>query len=284
MNDQQYIEVSKSFFVDPAYKAALGELGLNSADDVFSFNAGTNLVKNNLAGYRTRTQFDINSPATTLFLKRYVTPPALTQLKNWVTHRKRISFGYCDFQHTSKLASFGINTPKTISYGQQWGLLFEKRSFAISEKIPNAKSLERQLPDCFNSPATPENLKLRRRFIVELAAFIKKFHEYGYCHRDLYLAHIFLDENGQFYLIDLARCFKPVLLGSRFRMKDIAQLYYSAPRSFFSRTDRMRFYLELVGKRKLTKKDKAFIRRVGGKARRMARHDVKHGRVVPFLT
>ena len=285
---QKFVEISKSFFVDPDYKTAFIKLGLSSIDAVFSFNAGRNLAKDNLSWYRSRLQFGINSPGspspTTVFLKRYDRPPILVQLRNWLTHRSRRSFGFSDFEPAEKLAAAGINTPKTISYGEQWGLLFEKRSFIITEKIPNAESLERKLPDCFSDPATVENLKLRRNFIARLAAFVKKFHETNYRHRDLYFSHIFYSDSGQFYLIDLARAFKPVFRSRRFWIKDIAQLHYSAPSRHFSRTDRLRFYLGLTDHSKLTRKDKAFISKIVNKAKRIARHDIKHGRCVPFAS
>ncbi|UCE98737.1 MAG: lipopolysaccharide heptosyltransferase II [Planctomycetota bacterium] len=280
--DLKFVEMSKSFFVDSEYKTEFNKLGLTSVDAVFSFSDALNLTKENLASYRSRWQFETNSPPATLFLKRYDLPPVLVQLKNWLLSRKLISCGLRDRDAASKLAAAGINTPKTISYGEKWGTFLEKRSFIITEKIPNAQSLERRLPDYFNSPITPENLKLRRTFITRLAAFIKNFHQTKYCHRDLYFSHIFYSDNGEFYLIDLARTFKPFFFARRFRIKDIAQLHYSAPRSSFSRTDRLRFYLGFAGRDKLIQKDKIFIRKVVTKAERMAQHDTKHGRPVPF--
>jgi hypothetical protein len=286
MSEQKFVEISKSFFIDSDYKAAFSQLGLTSIDAVFSFNAAKNLVKDNLAGFRCRLQFEINSPvsplSTTVFLKRYDRPPILVQLGNWLWARRRISCGLFDFEPANKLAAAGINNPKIISYGEQWGAFFEKRSFIITEKIPDAESLERKLPDCFNAPNTVENLKLRRNFIAQLAGFVKKFHETNYRHRDLYLSHIFYADSGIFFLIDLARAFKPIILQQRFRCKDIAQLYYSAPARYCSKTDRLRFYVGYTGQRKLTGKDKIFIRRIINKAKRMARHDIKHGRPVPF--
>ncbi len=285
---QKFVEISKSFFIDPDYKIALSELGLTSIDAVFSFNAAKNLAKDNLSRHRSRLQFEINSPPspspTTVFLKRYDRPPISVQLKNWLMHRSRQSCAFFDFEPANKLAAAGINTPKTVSHGEQWGLFFEKRSFIITEKIPNAESLERKLPDCFTTPATVENLKLRRSFIAQLAAFVKKFHETNYRHRDLYFSHIFYGANGQFYLIDLARTFRPILRRRRFRIKDITQLYYSAPGRYFSKTDRLRFYFRLTGHGKLARKDKVFIGKVINKAKRIARHDIKHGRPVPFAS
>ena len=279
---REFVETSKSFFVDPDYKKTLGKVGLTTVDSVFSFNAGKNLSKDNLARFRSRLQFEINSPSATLFLKRYDRPPVLFQIRNWLSHRSWKSCSFYELESAGELAAAGINTPKVVCYGQQRGSFFEKRSFIITEKLPNAESLERKLPACFDDPVTVENLKLRRGFIAQLAFFVKKFHDTNYRHRDLYFSHIYYSDNGSFYLIDLARAFQPVLLRERFQIKDIAQLYYSAPARYFSKTDRLRFYLAYVGRNKLAKGDRVFIRKVVNKAEVMARHDRKHSRAVPF--
>lgn len=282
MREQKFIKISESCYVNSDYESAFSEAGLTSIDAVFSFNGGRNLSKNNLAKYRARLRFEISAPPVTVFLKRYNRPPISVQLRNWLAARCRVSYGVLDVKASDKLAAAGINTPKILFYGEQWGALFEKRSFAITEKIPNAESLERKLPDSFNKPDTVEKLRLRRSFITELAAFIRRFHDTGYRHRDLYLSHLFYSDSGEFYLIDLSRVFRPVVRGRRFRVKDIAQLYYSAPAGYITRADRLRFYINYTGRNKLTWKDKAFIRKVVHKARRMARHEIKHCREVPF--
>jgi len=272
------------FFVDPGYKAGLQKLGLTSIDAVFAFQAGRNLAKDNLAPHRSRVEFQIESPATTVFLKRYDRPPIPAQLKNWLSAKKRISCALAEVDAARNLSAMGINTPRMVAWGQQWDVFFEKRSFAVIEKIWDGESLERRLPGFFNGPATAENLILRRQFIRQLAAFIRKFHDTGYRHRDLYLCHIFRTLDDKFYLIDLARVFKPMLLGALYRIKDIAQLHYSAPAKCFSRTDRLRFLRAYLGRDKLDSRDRTLARRIHNKAKRMARHDAKHGRIVPFAT
>jgi hypothetical protein len=286
MDEQTFIEISQSFFVESSYVKAFEKLGLISLDALFSFNAAENLSKKNLAGFRSRLQFEIKLPTspypTTVFLKRYDSPPIMLQLRNWLAHKTRISCGFIEWVSASQLTSTGVSTPRTIAYGEQWGSLFEKRSFVITEKIPSAEALERKLPECFNERPTSTNLKRRRQFIAQLASFIKKFHETNYRHRDLYFSHIFQDNDGRFFLIDLARVFKPVVLCRRYQIKDIAQVYYSAPKRYFSNTDRLRFYLGYAGKSKLTGADRIFIRRVINKVERMERHNIKHDIEVPF--
>ena len=63
------------FFIDPAYKTGFDRLGLTSVEAAFAFGAGKNLTKENLASYRSRIEFKIESPAVTVFLKRYDKPP-----------------------------------------------------------------------------------------------------------------------------------------------------------------------------------------------------------------
>ena len=275
-----------SFFVNPEYKTALSKLGLTSIDAVFAFDAGESLTKKNLPTFRARLQFQMEKPQskspTTAFLKRYEKPPILVQLKNWLAHHSRKSCASCELEPTRELSAAGINTPNVIAYGEQWSALLENRSFIITETIPNAEALERKLPDCFNAPQTPENLKLRRKFIAQLAAFVGRFHQTGCRHRDLYLSHIFHSADDRFYLIDLARAFRPVILRRRFQIKDIAQIHYSAPAKYFSASDRLRFYMAYTDQKKPTNKDKQFIRQVLAKAKQMAGHDRKHGRNVPF--
>jgi len=286
LSQKEFVETEKSFYIDREYQTALSEAGLTSIEEVFSFDAAKNLSKSNLASYRSRLQFDISSPekesSTTVFMKRYDCPPVMVQLKNWLSYHNHRSDAFREYDAAYQLAARDINTPKVVCYGEQRNALFETRSFIITEKIPDAESLERQLPDCFDGEITIEKLKLRRHFIVQAAAFIKKFHDTNYRHRDLYFSHIFYDESDKFFLIDLARVFRPILLRKRFQIKDIAQVYYSASGKHFSRTDRLRFYMTYAAQNKLRRIDKIFIRKVINKAEQMAKHDRKHGRTVPF--
>ncbi len=279
--NEKFMELTPGYFADPQYKTALLQLGLASLDAVFSFEAGEDLMKKNLAPHRKRFKIEIPSMPTTFFLKRFEKPPIREQLRNWLSRRRKSSMRY-ELDSANKLTAAGIKTARIISYAEQWGLLFEKRSFIMTEKIPAAEALERKLPDFFSLAPTAANLKQRRAFIYELARFTQKFHQTGLRHRDFYFSHIFYSRDGSFYLIDLQRVFRPVIFAERFRVKDIAQLYYSAPGRHFSATDRLRFYLSYSGKKQLDNPDRIFIRKVIRKTKQMARHDKRHGRTAPF--
>jgi tRNA A-37 threonylcarbamoyl transferase component Bud32 len=277
---------SPAFVVAEPFQEALAVFGLTSLDAVFAFEAGRVLAKPNIGRHRRRLEFEIASTGcdhpVKVYLKRYDRPPILGQLGNWLSHHRRRSLARLECETADRLAAAGINTPRAVACGERWGTIFEHRSFLMTEEIKDSRSLESHLPPCFQGMLTSENRQARRDFIRQLASFIKRFHETGYRHRDLYLSHVFCSTEGEFCLIDLARASRP-LLQRRFQIKDIAQLHYSASAEFFTRADRLRFYLAYVGRRRLLPQDKAFICAVVRKAYRMARHNRKRGNRVPFL-
>jgi tRNA A-37 threonylcarbamoyl transferase component Bud32 len=264
----------ETIYIAPEFADCFKKIGLESIDDIFKFAGGENLFKENLASFRQRIKFETENPKTTLFLKRYQNIPAFKQIDNWLSRRRRTSTMDCDREPAEILSRFGINVPKTVAFGVQWQGIFEKRSFIITEKVPNAESLEKKLPVLFFSN--------RKKFIESLAAFVSKFHKTGFRHRDLYLCHIFCDDAGEFTLIDLNRVFKPMIFGGRFLVKDLAQLYYSSPGSAITRADRLRFYLAYAGKTKLSIGDMILIGKIKSRAKQMAKHDRKHNRIPPF--
>ena len=280
MEDQEFKEVSEGLFVSEQRLDDFRDAGLDSMEGVFSYSAGDEMVKENIGRYRSRTMFEIGG--RTYFLKRYNSVPKSKQVANWIDHREKESTSSFDRGPVDVFKNTGINTPKVAAFGAEWKNGFEKRSFIITEKIVDADALERKLPVCFTDPASAENHKKRCEFINAVADFAKRFHESGLRHRDFYLAHIFLTESDELYLIDLQRVFHPVLLSERYRVKDIAQLHYSSPGDVISCGDRLRFLKKYLGREKLTSGDRRFIRRVKAKAWRMADHDIKHGRAVPF--
>ncbi|MDD5134965.1 MAG: lipopolysaccharide kinase InaA family protein [Phycisphaerae bacterium] len=270
----KFMEIAPDFYIRSDFAEGLKKLGFKTIDDVFAFAGGKNLAKKNLAAFRQRISFETDNPETTLFLKRYQNIPVSKQIKNWFSRRGRISMADCDRAPAETLKNLGINTPRTVAFGTQWQGIFEKRSFIITEKIPASHSLEEKLPDSFYND--------RKNFIEQFAAFIRKFHNTGFCHRDLYLCHIFCNTGGNFTIIDLSRVFKPLVFSKRFLVKDLAQLYYSSPGSIVTKADRLRFYLFYMYKDRISLRDKIIIKKIKSKAQQMAKHDRKHNRIPPF--
>lgn len=276
------IQIAPDFYVHPDYAEPLREYGLKNLDSVFAFQDGTPLVKKELTRWRSRIELRLPESNTRCFLKRYDHPPVLVQIRNWLSHRARQFTAMYDALPCVPLADAGVGTYQVIAYGGRWNGLFEEKSFAILLEIPNAQSLEKQLPECFFGPQTPKTRESRTAFIRHLADFVRRFHESGFCHRDLYLCHIFRNANNDLFLIDLQRAFQPGFCRRRWICKDLTQLYYSAPGDIFSRADRLRFYLSYANKTNLTSSDRTLIRQIKRKAWRMADREIRRGNLVPF--
>jgi len=276
-----FIKLSKTCYVRQDYAQSFRNAGLADIEAIFKFSGDENLVKDNLTSYRSRIKFKLEGFDKALYLKRYDKVPVNRQIKNWFCHRNRASAAAFDYMPGKELLRYGISTPKTVAYGDQWAGLFEKRSFMVMEEI-EGHSLEEKVPACFYDRKSANSHRLRCEFITKLADFVKAFHDTGFRHRDLYLCHIFCSEGDRFHLIDMHRAFKPRILAERYRLKDLTQLHYSAPGRVISQADRLRFYLRYCGKTKLDGRDKRFLRKVKSRAWRMALHDMKHSRQVPF--
>ena len=259
-------------FLNKKYLDEIRSAGLDDFNVIRDFNDGQSLTKKNLDKSRQRIKFRLTTGGTVVYLKKYTDTPYIKQIKNWIEHKAVKATAQFDIRWCKTLGDAGINTADVVAWGCEKNFLFDRMSFVIVKEIENADSLEKKLP---YFPST----KYKKEFIGRLADFAKKFHDTGLRHRDFYLCHIFYSEStGTFTLIDLQRIFKPVLFSKRFQIKDIAQLYYSAPKEHFSKTDRLRFYLRYKNIIRLSSADKKFIKAVNDRAKKMCRHDTKHGK------
>ena len=103
------------------------------------------------------------------------------------------------------------------------------------------------------------------------ALIAKKMHASGVCHRDFYICHFLVRGEGddRLTVIDLHRALVKKHLGSRWIVKDIGSLYFSAMDIGLTRRDLYRFIREYTGKPlgvALTEQ-KAFWEKVSGRAR-----------------
>jgi tRNA A-37 threonylcarbamoyl transferase component Bud32 len=88
------------------------------------------------------------------------------------------------------------------------------------------------LERCFDAYMAAHDAAAVAGLTGRLAGMVRRFHQAGYVHRDLYASHVFLDASAgrdDLYLIDLARMFRPRVIRRRWCVKDLAQLKYSMP-------------------------------------------------------
>ena len=170
----------------------------------------------------------------------------------------------------------GIPTVIPVAVGARQWCGIETESFTLTEEIYGAEPLNEVLQREFSGVLDGDRIKAKRRLIRNLADLARRFHGQGMNHQDFYLNHFFLDAEGTFFLLDLQRVGCRRTIPERYRVKDLAQLYYSADNYWVgTRTDRMRFFLAYLDSPSLGIAEKSLARKVMAKVRRIARHDAK---------
>jgi len=153
-----------------------------------------------------------------------------------------------------RLEALGIRTMHLAGYGQQGFDPARRRSFVITAELENTCSLEDYCRDWRKTPPAPG---LKRALIGEVARMARVLHENGINHRDFYLCHFLLDlgdsvarmiaRGPRLHLIDLHRVQMRGRLPLRWRIKDIAGLYFSSMGIGLTRRDCLRFMREYRG-------------------------------------
>ncbi|MBR5347485.1 MAG: hypothetical protein IK129_07595, partial [Deltaproteobacteria bacterium] len=155
--------------------------------------------------------------------------------------------------------------------GQTWKNI-EIASFLVTEALYGAIALDEILQDDFFRMEFGERNILSHK----LAALIRRFHDQGFKHQDLYLNHIFMDSERRFYLLDLQRVELKSPLHDYRVIKDLAQLNYSAKATGrLSSGRRLRFLLSYLGIGRLDQRARRMLLRIVAKTTRIARHDAK---------
>jgi len=154
-----------------------------------------------------------------------------------------------------RLHELGIETMTSVGFGSRGINPARRESFILTEAIEDAVSLEDY---CANWPQQPPLFVTKLRLLRELAAISSTLHSHGICHRDYYLCHFLLHDQEAFRegkiekpklsLIDLHRAMIRHRLPTRWVIKDIAGLYFSALHIGLTRRDFLRFVKLYSGK------------------------------------
>ena len=262
------------------YTKLLRQNNLLTIEDVFASQEGEHLTKPGL-GTRERIRLELTDDTgqkVVLYLKRYGSHSTAALLKRRLIRRSQAAAAVFDFAAGLNLAEKGVPVARPIAYGQQSNWLGEKRSFVIFEELPNADALERMMPRLPEQQKQYKLLQDKNELVRQIARLIRRLHEQGFYHRDLYLSHIFLcrdrHDNERLCLIDLQRVFRPLIYSQRWRVKDLAQFYFSA-RDYFNETDMTNFFKAYFQSDVLSSEKILLIRAIHRKANRIAKHDIK---------
>jgi hypothetical protein len=166
-----------------------------------------------------------------------------------------------EWENLRHFAAWGIPTAHLAAYGLEQRNGRFMRGALITEEIPDTTDLWRLAYD--GDP------RLKSRPWVDgvsrqLADIARRMHAHGFAHNDLKWRNLLVDGAGRLFLIDCPTggfWWGPFL---RYRIvKDLACLDKMA-KYHLTRTQRLRFYLDYAGKKRLDAADKRRIRRIVG--------------------
>jgi len=205
-------------------------------------------------------------------------------LKNWLSLRAAVVDASNEWLAIEKVKALGVSTLEAVAYGRKGRNPATRKSFLITRELKGALSTAE-----FTSgwPEAPPSFALRLAMIARMAWIARQIHEHGINHRDLYLCHFLLDissgienlsaKNLDFYLVDLHRAQIREQVPRRWRVKDVASIYFSALDIGLTRRDVLRFLRAYYQRplRTVLRTEARFLRQVERRARKLYIRDFK---------
>ena len=164
--------------------------------------------------------------------------------KNLLQFRLPVTGADNEFRAIRKLEALGVDTLSVAAYARVGLNPARVQSLLVTDDLVGTVSLEDYCANWSSAALAPV---LRWRIIRTLAATSRAMHGAGINHRDYYLCHFHLDpaslQRAQLrcHLIDLHRAQIRKTVPRRWRVKDLAGLYFSAMDCGLSRRDLLRF-------------------------------------------
>jgi heptose I phosphotransferase len=265
-------------WLDGRFHARLRQAGLAAFDAVMDSSGGRCLrVLTDRENWYFRPPAAGTAAAAGLYLKKH-------HVRTWSTRvRAKLSAGpsatpaRIEARHAGSLSALGIDVMPLVAYGERLRTDGTLESFLLTEELAGYEELQAFVRRRF--PATSRAASRRdpglRRIVGSVAEIVRRLHDGGYNHRDLYCCHFLIKEPspGEFdiRLIDLQRVQRRRWLRRRWIVKDLAQLAYSAPRDRVGCKDQVALLHRYFGVRKLRPRDKRLIGAVMRKVRVMQR-------------
>jgi hypothetical protein len=178
-----------------------------------------------------------------------------------------------------QLRRHGFVTAPPVAVGQLRRAGIVTHSLVMTQEITGGIPADQY----FQSHLRAGPLRRKWAWLAAVGRFARHFQEARFIHKDFYLSHIFVVEEGEdwrFHLIDLQRVRGPRWHLSRWYLKDLIALTFSARiKARCSRPDMLRLYKAYARRVKLSTKDKQIIRRLWRRARKLERRPPRYRRV-----
>jgi heptose I phosphotransferase len=200
-------------------------------------------------------------------------------IKNWTQFKAPVTGASNEWRAINKLRELGLHTLNPLAYGVRGVNPAQRESFLITEELSNTISLAKYAE---RWPAEPPPFREKKALIDEVAGIARTIHRHGINHRDLYICHFLLSlqtpkDRPVLHLVDLHRAQCRARVPYRWRVKDMASIYFSAMDIGLTRRDVLRFLRVYFDKpvRMVLAEDRLLLEAVSRRARQLYRRDFK---------
>lgn len=207
------------------------------------------------------------------FIKRHRGATWTEIAKNLLQGRLPVVSAANEYRAIRALESLGVRAPAIAAWGSRGRLPHTLESFLVTDDIGPHQTLEDY---CRHWSADPPAFSAKQALIRQCADLARTLHDAGVCHRDFYLCHLLrTTPDAPLTVIDLHRALVKPKLAERWKIKDVAGLYFSAMDTGLTRRDLFRFmrrYRQLP-LRDTLRGDAGFWRAVEGRALKLYRKE-----------
>lgn len=189
-----------------------------------------------------------------------------------------------EYRALKRLPELGIDTMKLAAYGKRGWNPAEQSSFVVTEALEGRASLEEF---CADWKEAPPAFRLKLLLVKKVAEVARTLHENGLNHRDLYICHFLLEteklplflKEGEIRLelIDLHRMQFRQQTPFRWKVKDVAAIYFSSMDIGLNRKDLFRFIRLYSGKplRQELRENREFWSQVQQRAKKLYNQPIR---------
>ena len=152
-------------------------------------------------------------------------------LKNWLTGKRAVLGAENEYRACRHLEHCGLNAPRVAAFAAAGGNPAARHSLILCDELAGFANLEDVVRGWEDSPPAPV---ARRRLLMGVAGFVRRLHEAGVVHRDLYLCHLLLRNDAwaagevEMGVLDLHRARILAPMPGYWRRRDLAALLFSA--------------------------------------------------------
>ena len=201
--------------------------------------------------------------------------------KNLMSFRMPVIGADNEWHAIARFQELGLDTMTPVAFGSRGANPARRHSFLITRELAPVIDLEELTRSWGSNPPPPQ---FRRELIRTLARMIRVMHEGGVNHRDCYLCHFLIHTPVDYgrppklFLIDLHRAQVRHRVPAKWRIKDLAGIFFSAKHLNIRRPERLLFLGEYYGLpiRELLLSRSGEVSRIERKAERILSHHLKH--------